>query len=85
MKGVESTDREHEQAFVILRADLFQPSGTPLEQLVSAKEIVRSPELAEREVARLNALHPDGQVRYWFTYSRLFPPGRSSSSGEAPA
>jgi hypothetical protein len=76
---------EHEQVFVILRADLFHEPDTPLEDKITAKEIVRSLELAEGEVARLNALNPDSQVRYWLTPSRLFPPGRSASSKEQPA
>ena len=75
----------HEEAFVILRADLFHRADTPLETVIIAKEIVRSLELAQGEVTRLNALHPDGQVRYWVAASRLFPPGTSASSFDQPA
>jgi hypothetical protein len=82
---VTPTSPHHEQAFVILRADLFHGTDTPFETVISAKEVVRSRELAEREVARLNALHPDGQVRYWLTPSRLFAPGRSAGSDEQQA
>jgi hypothetical protein len=82
---VPTVDPVHEEAFVILRADLFHEPDTPLEQLITAKEVVRSLELAEREVARLNALHPDGQVRYWLTRSRLFPPGHSAGPDHRPA
>lgn len=80
-----STHKEREDVFVVLRADLYHAPGTPLDMLVTAKQVVRSQELAEREVARLNAMHPDGQVRYWYTHTRLFPPGRSASSAEPPA
>ena len=79
------THEDREDVYVILRADLFHGPETPLEMLVTAKQVVHSQELAEREVARLNALHADRQVRYWFRHSRLFSPGRSAGSGEAPA
>ena len=74
-------DREH--VFVILRADLFLGSETALESLITAKEVVRSQELAKQEVARLNALHPDGAVRYWYTISRLYAEGSTASSRDA--
>lgn len=80
-----STHKEREAVFVVLRADLYHAPDTPPEMLVTAKEVVRSQELAECEVARLNAMQPDGQVRYWYTPSRLFPPGRSASSVEESA
>jgi hypothetical protein len=70
---------------VILRADLFHGPNAPVETVVTPKEVVQTQELAEREVERLNALHPDGQVRYWYCPSRLYPAGRSASSTEAPA
>jgi hypothetical protein len=82
---VSSTPEDREDVYVILRADLFHGPETPLELLVTAKEVVRSLELAEREVARLNALHADRQVRYWFSHSRLFPPGHAAGSAEPPA
>ena len=77
--------QEREDVYAILRADLFHNPGTPLETIVTVKEIVRSEGLAQREVARLNALRNDGSVRYWYQQSRLFPPGHSASSLEAPA
>ena len=72
-----------EQVFVVLRADLFLGPDAPVESLVTAKEVVHSLELAEQEVARLNALRPEGGIRYWYCPSRLYPPGRSASSVEA--
>ena len=81
-----STPKDKEHVWVILRADLFlHPADPSLETLITAKEVVRSEELAKREVARLNSLHPEGDVRYWFTISRLFPPGTSAGSSDVPA
>ena len=77
--------KERDDVYAVLRADLFHDAGTPLETVITVKEVVRSEDVAKREVERLNALHPDGRVRYWYQHSRLFPPGRSASSGEAPA
>ena len=77
--------KERDDVYAVLRADLFHDSGTPLETVITVKEVVRSEDVAKREVERLNALHPDGRVRYWYQHSRLVPPGRSASSGEAPA
>jgi len=66
--------RRGRQIYVILRADLFQGRDVEPETLVTAKAVVRSAEVAEREVARLNALHPDGRVRYWSQISRFEEP-----------
>ena len=79
-----SKHQERQAVFVILRADLFHANGTPVETLISATQVLDSQELAEQEVLRLNAMHPDGKVRYWYTHSRLFPPGRSASSVAEP-
>ena len=80
-----SIPKDKEHVFVVLRADLFHSAGTSLETIITAKEVVRSEELAEREVARLNALHPDGKVRYWYALSRLFSHGASAGSSDVPA
>ena len=77
--------QERDDVYAVLRADLFHGPDTPLETLITVKEVVRSEDIAKLEVKRLNALHPDGRVRYWYQHSRLFPPGRSASSVEAPA
>jgi|GEM_PF-1192290 len=74
-----------EQVYVVLRADLFYDGDPAIEDLVTAKEVLRSLELAEREAARLNALHPDGKTRYWVRATRLYPPGYSAGSIEPPA
>ena len=67
--------RPREEVFVVLRADLFHGSDAAPETVVTAKEVLVSREQAESQVQRLNALHPDGRVRYWFTPSRLFRDG----------
>jgi len=77
--------KERDDVYAVLRADLFHDPGASLETVITVTEVVRSQDIAEREVERLNALHPDGRVRYWYRHSRLFPPGRSASSDEAPA
>lgn len=69
----------------MLRADLFHGADAGLETLVTAKEVLLSREQAQSEVRRLNALHPDGRVRYWFTSSRLFRDGASPEDGVDPA
>lgn len=80
-----STSKEQDDVFVVLRADLFHAPPTALERIVTAKKVVWSESLAASEVARLNALHHDGQVKYWYVHSRLFPAGQSASSVEPPA
>jgi hypothetical protein len=77
--------RPREDVFVVLRADLFHGADARPETLVTAKEVLVSREQAEREVERLNALHPDGQVRYWIAPSRLFRDGASPEDGVDPA
>ena len=76
--------RPREEVFVVLRADLFHDAETPLETMITAKEVVLSREQAETEVRRLNALHPEGRVRYWFTSSRLFSDGAPPENGADP-
>ena len=80
-----SSHKEREDVYVILRADVFHRANMSLDQLITVKEVVRSADIAEREVERLNGLHPDGEVRYWSAHSRLFPAGRSASSVAEPA
>jgi hypothetical protein len=82
---VSSKHHEREDVYAVLRADLFLGVDVPLESLITVKEVVRSQALAEAEVDRLNAARPDGRVRYWYQHSRLYPPGRSAGSVEAPA
>lgn len=67
--------RPREVVFVVMRADLFHGADVGLETMITAKEVLPSQDLAQAEVRRLNALHPDGRVRYWFTASRFFRDG----------
>ena len=69
-----SAHKEREDVYVILRADLFHGPDTRLEDLITAKEVVRSQEIAQLEVDRLNAVHADKQVRYWYAHSGSFLP-----------
>jgi hypothetical protein len=48
--------------------------------LVTVKEVVRSQDLAEVEVTRLNALNEGKGVRYWWQTTRLFPEGESAGA-----
>jgi hypothetical protein len=72
---VSKRHRPRNEVYVVLRADLFHSADTPLETLITAKAVLRSKDQAEQEVRRLNALHPDGRVRYWCAFSRLFADG----------
>jgi len=72
--------KERDQVYAVLRWDAFQaPDSTP-EVQVTVKEVVRSRELAEAEVVRLNALNEGKQVRYWWQRTRFFPEGKSAGS-----
>ena len=68
-----------EPVFVVLRYDAFQV-GAPPQESVTIKEVVRSQDIAEAEVARLNSLNAEKDVRYWWKYARLFPEGESAGN-----
>ncbi|MCS6863749.1 MAG: hypothetical protein RMJ56_06490 [Gemmataceae bacterium] len=74
--------REQEEVYAVLRHDGFHGSDAGPEVSVIVKEIVRSRELAEAEVNRLNAQAPEG-VRYWWQVTRLFSHGYSAEMTEA--
>jgi hypothetical protein len=74
------THKEHEGVYAVLRYDAFQGEDARPEVTVTVKEVVRTQDLAEKEVARLNALNAEKQARYWWQYTRLFPQGESASS-----
>jgi hypothetical protein len=67
---------ERDQVYAIIRWDGFQGPAARPEALVTVKGIVSSLELAEAEVARLNALNEAKGVRYWSQPTRLFPSGK---------
>lgn len=60
-------------AFAVLRLDTFQEAGTldALQQAVTVTRVFLTQELADAEVARLNALNADKGSMYWATYTRL--------------
>ena len=78
------THKPRENVWIVMRADLFHRPEVEVEMLVTPKSVFRSQEHAEREVARLNALHPDGRVRYWCAFSRLFGDGGLAGEGIDP-
>jgi hypothetical protein len=67
--------------YAVLRYDGFLGSEVLPEHAITVKEVVWSLELAESEVARLNALQEDKGVRYWWQCTRLYPEG--SAAGHA--
>lgn len=77
------THRERDEVYAVLRFDSFHGSDTPPEVTITVKQVVRSRELAEAEVARLNALNGGEGVRYWWQATRLFPDGTSAGTQEA--
>jgi hypothetical protein len=58
--------KQREEVFAIVRWDGFHSPGASPEVFVTVKEIVRSQDLAEAEVARLNALCEGSDIRYWW-------------------
>lgn len=70
--------KAREEVFAILRWDGYHGAAASPDVLVTVKEIVRSQELAEAEVARLNSLNEDKDLLYWWQTTRLFPEGRSA-------
>lgn len=75
-----NTHKGQEQVYAVVRWDGDSGSKAAPELLVTVKEIVRTLELAEAEVERLNVLNEDKGVRYWCQATRLFPEGRSAGT-----
>lgn len=74
--------KERDEVYAVLRWDGFHGVDSEPEVLVTVKEIVRSQELAEAEVTRLNALNEGKGVYYWWESTRLFPEGRSAGGDD---
>ena len=53
------TAKSKRQVYAVIRIDHFYTSDTPLEHLITIKEIVSNLELAKAEVNRLNELNAD--------------------------
>jgi hypothetical protein len=60
--------REVEPGFAIIRIDLDVRDD---EDRVTVKRVVRSQQLAESEVARLNGVNADKGCRYFWQYTRI--------------
>jgi hypothetical protein len=60
-------------AFAVLRLDAFQETGTQeaLQRAVTVTSVFMTKDLADAEVARLNALNGDKNCVYWAMYTRL--------------
>jgi hypothetical protein len=72
--------KERDEVYAVLRWDGFQGVDSEPKVLVTVKEIDCSQELAEAEVARLNALNEGKGVHYWWQSRRPFLEGRSAGS-----
>ena len=70
--------KPRQQVYAVVRLDDF-PSGG--ESCITVKEIVRSLELAQAEVGRLNALNAGKDCRYFWQATRLYPAGTSAGTG----
>ena len=60
-----------DEVYAIVRWDGFQGAAARPEALVTVTKVVRSQQLAEAEVARLNALADGEDIRYWWQATRL--------------
>jgi hypothetical protein len=63
--------KRFDHAYAILRFDEFLGTDVPIDHKVTVKQIVWDPELAQREVDRLNALQGGGGVFYIFRVTRV--------------
>jgi hypothetical protein len=70
--------KQQEHVYAVIRWDKDY-SGTDPDLLITVKEIVRTQDLAEAEVVRLNALNKHKGVHYWWQTTRLYP--EDSSAG----
>jgi hypothetical protein len=62
--------RDVEPGFAIIRIDFDLRDD---EDRVTVKRVVRTLELAEAEVARLNEINADKRCRYFWQYTRIDP------------
>jgi hypothetical protein len=69
--------KPHEHVYAIVRFDRFKHST---EHSFTVKEIVRSQDIAELEVKRLNEVNADKDCTYFWQTTRLFPSGTSAGS-----
>ena len=63
--------------YVVIRHDQYLPGS---EHEFTIKEAVWSEELAAAEVERLSRVNAGKQVRYFYRWTRLYPPGTSAGT-----
>jgi len=64
--------KNQEEVYAVLRYETDCESDTSIENRITVKGIVRSIEMAEAEVTRLNQLNAEKGCHYFYQYSRLF-------------
>jgi hypothetical protein len=72
------TEYTIEAVYAVVRVDHY--IAVPADSF-TVKEIVRSQEIAESEVERLNRINADKDCSYFWQYTRLFPAGQSAGGG----
>ena len=81
-----SRNLKYEHVFAIVRVDSFHHHDATAEDTITVKKIVLSRQLAEEEVARLNALNRDKGCRYFWQITRLERTGELADvSASAPS
>jgi hypothetical protein len=63
--------KQKKEVYAVIRVDDFHDPAVPLENKITVKEIVPSLEVADAEVARLNALNNSKGSRYFWQATRL--------------
>src|SRR5262245_46609148 len=71
-----------DEVYAVIRHDKHD---VEIQHAITVKEIVRTREMAEAEVARLNSLVGHEAQTYWWQYTRLFPPGESFGTHDGAA
>ncbi|MBI4835557.1 MAG: hypothetical protein HY811_12160 [Planctomycetes bacterium] len=64
-------EREYDDVFAIIRADLYCEQGTPIEHKITVKKVVWSADYARHEINRLSNLNI-GKGVYFYLQTRLF-------------
>jgi hypothetical protein len=68
----ESPNAKYDHVYAIIRLDRDAATGgIPDRNLIMVKKVVRSKEVAEQEVARLNRLNADKGCEYYYQITRL--------------
>ncbi len=67
--------KQKKEVYAVIRVDDFHDRVVPLENKITVKEVVSSLEVADAEVARLNALNGFKGSRYFWQMTRLIVEG----------